>query len=806
MEPLKPTYLRTGRATLMATACLIAPLVAGETLGTGGLAERERARRTVAVDEARELLKMGDEAYRAARYKEAVEAYAGARDLIPNAPLSAELRAAAGDRFAQASVEHARILVRQGDLAGAKVAVDSALAPGVVPDHAGAKAFRAELDDPIRNNPGLTAEHARNVDAVRRLLYTAEGAYNLGDFNKSKSLYEEVLRIDPTNSAARRGMERVAAAKTGYYRSAQDHTRAEMLGQVGAAWELELPAAEIDSSLLGDGSGAEGSGFIPIANKLDRIIIPSIRLEQASLEEALDLLRVRALELDTIETDPARKGVNFAVDLGDPSSEAATRIRSSRFDLQISDVPLSQVLRYITDLTRTSFRTDDFAVIIRPQGFGNEEMISRTYKVPPGFIDELTSGTTGADGAADDPFAEPAGGGGLLARQMSAQEALSQTVPFPEGASATYNKTTNSLRVVNTITNQDTIARIIETITQAEPVMVVVRVTIIRTEQNNLKELGFDWLLDNFSFSGDQMLIGGGTRGNGGDLGDIVPVQGVSGNPVTAGNRSGTGAISSDSIDARIFENNTGAGEGSSRAPGIVGVNGLLDNSTIQALMRGLDQKKGTDIMSQPSVVTRNGQSSSIFLVREFIFPTEYEPPELPNSTDDGGLGGGGGSFPVTPATPTAFEKKDVGLTLEILPVADANKRFVEVTLNPTLTDFDGFVNYGSPINSTTQGVGPGGGLLTQQVEITRNAILMPVFSVQRATTSVTVADGATIAIAGLMRDSIEKVEDKTPILGDLPVVGRLFQSQAYRPVSTAVIFLVNVELVDPTGRRINEP
>ena len=58
-----------------------------------------------------------------------------------------------------------------------------------------------------------------------------------------------------------------------------------------------------------------------------------------------------------------------------------------------------------------------------------------------------------------------------------------------------------------------------------------------------------------------------------------------------------------------------------------------------------------------------------------------------------------------------------------------------------------------------------------------------------------------TIAIGGLMAESVQTIEDKVPIFGDLPLVGRLFTTKASKPVSTAIIFLVHVELLDPTGR-----
>lgn len=90
----------------------------------------------------------------------------------------------------------------------------------------------AATDDPIRTNPALAPEDGSKVDEVRRKLYIAEGNQNLGKFDDARKVYEEVLRIDPYNKAARRGMEKVAAAKSDYYRAAYDQTRAELLMEV----------------------------------------------------------------------------------------------------------------------------------------------------------------------------------------------------------------------------------------------------------------------------------------------------------------------------------------------------------------------------------------------------------------------------------------------------------------------------------------------------------------------------------------------------------------------------------------------
>lgn len=794
METLKPNNHFLGRAAFLAAACLIAPSMAGETRAGSNLAANEVSRRSAAVDEAQELLRKGDEAYTAGRYSEAVEAYAGARELIPNAPVSAELRSAATERFAQASVEQARVLSRNGDVAAAKATVDKVLIESVAPNNPGALAFRAQLDDPIRTNPALTKEHAKDIDSVRRLLYTAEGAFNLGKFDQAKSTYEDVLRIDPTNSAARRGMEQVASAKSGYQKAAHDHTRAEMLGQIDSQWELHVPTQELEASLAATGGSTAEANFVSVKNKLDRILIPKIALDQSSLEEALDFLRLRASENDTLELDPARKGVNFTVNLGAPDSPAATRVRALRFDLRLSQVPLSQALKYLTEITHTTYTTDDFSVIISPPGSASPELVTRNYRVPPDFISSM-SNVAAQPAAAEDPFKTAQASGGILAKRISAQEALAgQGVAFPEGASASYTPGTNTLRVVNTSTNQDYVAQIIEALTKTEPVMVSIKVTMIKVEQTRLQELGFDWFLEGAA-AGNDLVTSGGTQGNGKATNDVTLQPGGSRlNPITAGNRSGDTATSGNSVDDLI--NDQRGRQVSNPAPGVLSVYGKFNDSFIQGMMRGLDQKKGVDLMAQPAIVTRSGQASSIAIVREFLYATEYEPPELPNSV---GLDSGG-SFPVTPATPTAFKKEDVGITLEVTPVADAAKQYISVTLNPTFSDFDGFVNYGSPINST------GGGLLGDQtVEISKNAILMPVFSKQQLSTTVDVADGSTVVVGGLMQEVVQTVEDKTPVLGSIPMVGRLFQSSVKKPVSKMVLFMVNVELMDPTGHRYRD-
>lgn len=171
-----------------------------------------------------------------------------------------------------------------------------------------------------------------------------------------------------------------------------------------------------------------------------------------------------------------------------------------------------------------------------------------------------------------------------------------------------------------------------------------------------------------------------------------------------------------------------------------------------------------------------------------------------------------------TPTTPTAFEMRKTGVLVEVEPVISEDGRTVELTIAPEMTVFEGFVNYGSPIYAPAslsvlpiQTLLPDGSSSSAYIPlsspdelITSNKILQPVFKVQKVTTAVKVYDGATVVLGGVKIENRTMVEDKVPILGDLPFVGRLFKSTTKQTDTKNVIIFVTVEVVDPSGRRVN--
>lgn len=775
------------------------------------VAQAELQRRNEAAVEAQVLLQQGDSAYNEGDYAKAVKAYAGAISLLPEgAPVIKDQRKAALERYSQASVEQARYLSRMGNIKEANEVIDAVLADDVAPNDLAALEMREELNDPILTNPALTKEHAQDINKVRILLYKAEGEYQLGNFDKARAVYEDVMRVDPYNTAARRGMEKVVAAQTSYYRAAYDEARSEMLSMVANAWETNVtPKGSLPSAYVPGNSVIA----LPYEEKLESSIVPVVILEDVTLDEAIDFFRQQSIALDIATQDPEERGINVVIDVGDVDSPAAQSILSRTFSLNLRGVTLSTLLNYICEATGTMATHDRYAITILPSGSQSADMMMRTFRVPPDFL--TRAGGAASEEEISDPFGDASDSSeGLLPKRATALEILqNRGIEFPEGSSATFNPGNSTLRVRNTPANLSMVEQIVSTISSEEPTSVVVDVKVIRTQQTNLEELGFDWILGNFNLGGS-LFGGGGTTGNGGNLGDLYNFPGSeSSTPITAGNRSGDEITVLDSIDSLIL--NRRRQDIRKRAPGVLAVNGLFTDGHVGMLMRGLNQKTGTDIQAVPSVTTRSGQQASIRVVQEMLYPTEYEPPEIPQNV-------GGNQFvdpitgdifedsapsvvPITPATPTAFEMREVGVILEVLPTVSKNKRFVDITLNPDVVEFDGFINYGSAILApVASDLSPEGLLARDPQVITENEILMPVFSRMTTNTALTVADNSTIVIGGLLNEQKQTVHDKTPILGDIPFFGRLFRSDADVSSRSAIIFLVKVRVVDAAGRPFN--
>jgi general secretion pathway protein D len=240
--------------------------------------------------------------------------------------------------------------------------------------------------------------------------------------------------------------------------------------------------------------------------------------------------------------------------------------------------------------------------------------------------------------------------------------------------------------------------------------------------------------------------------------------------------------------------------------PAAFALAGVFTDPQFQVMMRALSQKKGVDLMTAPSIVVRGGQRSKIEVIREFPYPTEFDPPQIPQTFGGGGgllggLGGGtGASFPVTPTTPSSFTFRNTGVTMEVEATVGEDGYTIDLNLAPEVVEFEGFINYGSPIQTT--GINALG--QNEPVVLTDNKILQPVFATRKLATQVLIWDRQTVGIGGLIREDVQSVEDRVPIISAIPIIGRLFKTKNEEHFKKNLMIYVTAQLIDPAGQPVH--
>jgi len=81
---------------------------------------------------------------------------------------------------------------------------------------------------------------------------------------------------------------------------------------------------------------------------------------------------------------------------------------------------------------------------------------------------------------------------------------------------------------------------------------------------------------------------------------------------------------------------------------------------------------------------------------------------------------------------------------------------------------------------------------------------VLPHFTVREVVTTVNIWDNQTVVLGGLISSTINSTKDKVPFLGDLPLVGRLFQSQSKVTEKKNLMIFVTATIVDPAGNRVH--
>lgn len=783
-----------------ATTRAVAPV---EKLSTREL--KKIARETAQLEEIRRqaaevsALKSSETGFRAlsdGNYSIAESAFASALSNLPDRPQNEAVREQIQWGMAEAQYLRARALVqRQERLEDARKLLNSALKS--VPTHRGAQALsrrlarlEAELD-----RPKAPAEQPATVEKAKTIAQMFDEArqwYMIKDFDRANALFEQILLRDPYHKSAMRYMRKIESDKYTLATYEREARVQGMMTEVRRAWSPPIRAQIEMPEDFKPGTGRDSRPDSERLNeKMQRIIIPEVQFRQANINDVVNFL-VEA----SIAADPDKEGVNIILNLGQsggggaaPAPVAAPVVDEWGFGaddfsapmpaasgsapgvrditLNLRRISMLDAIKYITEVAGLKYRIENTAVMITPIDAPVGSIITRMYPVQPSFMDVIVErADTGQD--RDSEF-----------RTMGAQVSVTRSdvkdffektgVKFPVGASVTYNATISQLIVANTADNLETFERILQQI-NVVPNQVEIEARFIEVDQTDLEELGLQWILnDNYEFA---------TRNDG--SGQRLQLN-ANNSGLTQGNRFFN--YNADNFRTAPASAIT---RGIAQTPlgGILSASSVLTNPEVTVVLQALSQHGGTDLLSAPRVTTRSGVNAQIQVVKEIIYPTEFDLTQPTVDTD--------GNVTMAPiVTPGTFETRETGVILNVTPTVGPDGYTIDLVMAPEVAELVDWIQYGSTI--TIRGS-----------DVYFFNMPQPVFTSRNVTTSIVIWDGQTVVMGGLIREELTTIRDKVPILGDIPLIGWLFRSEGQHSSKKNLLIFVTARLVDPAGRPIH--
>ncbi len=390
----------------------------------------------------------------------------------------------------------------------------------------------------------------------------------------------------------------------------------------------------------------------------------------------------------------------------------------------------------------------------------------------------------------------------LVARQFFTTAGVDFT---PPGKAIFFNDRLGMLMVRATLQELDIIEQAMQVLNMSPP-QVTIEARFLEILQEDLKSLGFDWLLGNTLMRNGGIGVQGGT----------APSFGTPGSSGSAANPTGVfpGPLATDPISGQILGLSPGTTLPSAsdnlvtsglrnavNAPAIGTITGILTDPQFRVVIRALEQRRGVNLMTAPKVTTLSARQAQIKTVEVRYIVTDLDLNQTSGgggSTVAGGTTGGGGVGSTIQPIADTFE---LGPVLDVIPFVSADGYTVQMTIIPTIKEFIGYdLDSARLFSAQAQSVGGTGGAGNPLQQITP----LPIFRLRQVVTSAIVWDGQTVALGGLLSDDSTKVKDKVPLLGDIPFLGRLFRSESNNTKKRNLIIFVTPTIIDPAGNRVH--
>jgi general secretion pathway protein D len=692
-----------------------------------------------------------------------------------------------------------------------------------------------KMDPFKRDITEFTPDWKERQELLQELLMRAKVQFINGDLTGATETYRTIETRYSDNFEAKEMLRRISGMRQTESYLGYIKTRQEMLEEIEREWERPKV---FDRQIEAAKEVEEGPGTTE--NKLRLIEIPGVNFFNSTLSEAVAELQMQARQFDLTEPDVTKKGLNILPLLKGEEEPTVT--------ITLQSMSLGDMLDYITEMIGWTYDIRDDAVVIQKSGGafrGGGSLSTEFYELSQGTIDVMTESFS--DGGGDiDPFADNGGddfGGGDTGIKIKAF-LENAGIKFEEDKGHVFSFSNPNLMIKHKRSSLDLIERILAKLDEDSSRQVEIETKFLEVQEGALDEISFDWQyswgpanpiyditktqsgqnlfterVDNFSrpvfaydnsISGNTRTLSSAHSPTGSDRTTRVISGNAGTEDVTIANplpnlpgkiAIGTGVSPLWSLNQSTGDYTTQDGNGM-----------IIGTSQARLLINALKRKQGTDLLSAPRVTVLNGKTARITVAQEFIYPTGYQAAEPPQAPAAGGAAGGTTNAGTTIQAPTPeFDNvanpedgtpgfREVGVVLEVTPNIEKYNS-INLELKPQVTEFDGFIDYGG----TTAAIGSVGNSGDAPMVIQPNGVLMPIFSVRKVQTEVSIFDGATVIIGGLTREEVKTVNDKIPVLGNLPLIGKLFQTNAESYSKRNLLIFVSASIVSRGGSPVRE-
>lgn len=608
-------------------------------------------------------------------------------------------------------------------------------------------------------------------EEVGALALRGRSQFVAGDIDGAEATFKRIEALDPNNAMAKSFQVRISQERQSMAYLNKLKSREQLLEEVSSAWQrpgIYEERPDINPTILGPA---------PLLQKLNRIVISNVNFTEQPLNRVVNTLSAISEEFDN--TDTGARGVNLV--LLDPNRT------NPMVNITLRNLSLKRILDFIVDSVGFQYEIQEDAVVLRPGG-EHRNLNTEVFPVSRSTVIRMTgiSGSTSESSFNADPFAPSQGTssptGGMASDAVTIRNFLQQAgVDFTGSEGSTLAYDGSAMIVTQTTRNLERIRNILNRYTDVKQVEIEAK--FLEVQEGTLEELGFDWTATERSYD----PTGTGQSGRGEQYRSSIRSLSDTSSPSNVASAILIDGIEVERISPPDIPGGVPLGLGSVPLTKVFGSIGSMD---LDVTIRALSQSSGSDLLSAPKVTVLSGNQAEINVSQEFRYPTRYTDAESNVGNTSGSLSGGAAGVTITPGTPEDFEMRNIGVELSVTPIVEEDDYSITLELNPKVTEFEGFVEYG----------GPSVALTADRTVKVPSGFYQPIFAVREVSTKVTIWDGATVVMGGLTREDVVSVNDKVPFLGDIPFLGRFFRSEGESSSKRNLLIFVTANLVSPGG------